>query len=357
MSRSRTSRTARRPRAAPGSRRRAPGWLTTRRRRGSAEPALQALRRPRRRAHGRRGQRQRHRFQLVGRVGRTHHHRQAAAGQRPAPVGLAALGLVPDGPALHRGLQQVPVRRLRLHLRGHARRDNRPQPEHRVGHDQLRGRRHRPVPGEDHRERLPVRRQGAALHHPQGNDQDRGRRQQDDRRAHHQQRTSAVRPRRRAGQGRQEGHRRRRGARRGGGYAIALRWTALDPGTSMDAVFRIDKASGWDEFRKAAQSFEVPSQNLVYADGKGPKGHIGYQLPGKIPIRPKGDDGSLPRPAGTPSTAGPATTSSRPNCPTSSTRSAATSSPPTRPSSTRTSTPTRSPRTGATARAASGSPI
>ncbi|QFZ75832.1 penicillin acylase family protein [Streptomyces fagopyri] len=83
---------------------------------------------------------------------------------------------------------------------------------------------------------------------------------------------------------------------RGDGYAIALRWTALDPGTSMDAVFRIDKAADWNEFRKAAESFEVPSQNLVYADGKGPKGHIGYQLPGKIPTRPKGDDGSLPSP-------------------------------------------------------------
>ncbi|MEU1530423.1 penicillin acylase family protein [Streptomyces fagopyri] len=83
---------------------------------------------------------------------------------------------------------------------------------------------------------------------------------------------------------------------RGDGYAIALRWTALDAGTSMDAVFRIDKAADWNEFRKAAESFEVPSQNLVYADGKGPKGHIGYQLPGKIPTRPKGDDGSLPSP-------------------------------------------------------------
>lgn len=83
---------------------------------------------------------------------------------------------------------------------------------------------------------------------------------------------------------------------RGDGYAIALRWTALDAGTSMDAVFQIDKAADWNEFRKAAESFEVPSQNLIYADGKGPKGHIGYQLPGKIPTRPKGDDGSLPSP-------------------------------------------------------------
>lgn len=79
---------------------------------------------------------------------------------------------------------------------------------------------------------------------------------------------------------------------RGDGYGIALRWTALDPGTSMDAVFAIDKASNWDEFRSASRSFDVPSQNLVYADTKG---NIGYQLPGKIPVRGKGE-GRLPAP-------------------------------------------------------------
>jgi penicillin amidase len=80
---------------------------------------------------------------------------------------------------------------------------------------------------------------------------------------------------------------------RGDGYAIALRWTALDPGNSMDAVFKLDKASNWSEFRKASASFDVPSQNLIYADTDN---HIGYQLPGKIPTRAKGDDGSLPSP-------------------------------------------------------------
>ncbi|MCX5132637.1 penicillin acylase family protein [Streptomyces sp. NBC_00340] len=80
---------------------------------------------------------------------------------------------------------------------------------------------------------------------------------------------------------------------RGDGYAIALRWTALDPGNSMDAVFEMDKASDWTEFRKASTSFDVPSQNLVYADTEG---NIGYQLPGRIPTRAEGDDGSLPSP-------------------------------------------------------------
>ncbi|MFD9430285.1 penicillin acylase family protein [Streptomyces sp. NPDC060002] len=80
---------------------------------------------------------------------------------------------------------------------------------------------------------------------------------------------------------------------RGDGYGVALRWTALEAGTSMDAVFDIDKAKDWDSFRKAAESFDVPSQNLVYADTSN---HIGYQLPGKIPTRAKGVDGSIPAP-------------------------------------------------------------
>src|SRR5262249_8861236 len=40
------------------------------------------------------------------------------------------------------------------------------------------------------------------------------------------------------------------------------------------------------EFRTAAAAFEVPAQNLVYADVDG---NIGYQAPGRIPIRTSGD--------------------------------------------------------------------
>ncbi|MFG2285917.1 penicillin acylase family protein [Streptomyces sp. NPDC048595] len=83
---------------------------------------------------------------------------------------------------------------------------------------------------------------------------------------------------------------------RGDGYAVSLRWTALDPGNSMDAVFELNRAKDWSSFRKAAGHFEVPSQNLIYADTKG---NIGYQAPGRIPVRGKGDghfDGTLPAP-------------------------------------------------------------
>ncbi|WP_255950217.1 penicillin acylase family protein [Streptomyces odontomachi] len=80
---------------------------------------------------------------------------------------------------------------------------------------------------------------------------------------------------------------------RSDGYGVALCWTALTPGKSMDAVFALDKAQDWQEFRTALTDFEVPSQNMVYADTKG---NIGYQAPGRIPERPKGYDGSLPAP-------------------------------------------------------------
>ncbi|MBX9424696.1 MULTISPECIES: penicillin acylase family protein [Streptomyces] len=79
---------------------------------------------------------------------------------------------------------------------------------------------------------------------------------------------------------------------RGTGYGVSLQWTALQPGRSMDAVFALDRAKDFTTFRAAAKNFEVPSQNLVYADTEG---NIGYQSPGKIPQRSKGD-GTLPAP-------------------------------------------------------------
>ncbi|MER7073514.1 penicillin acylase family protein [Terrabacter sp. NPDC000476] len=73
-----------------------------------------------------------------------------------------------------------------------------------------------------------------------------------------------------------------RGAPQTNRYAVSLAWTALTPGTTADAIFALDKARDWTEFRKAAALFTVPAQNLVYADTAG---HIGYQAPGQIPVR------------------------------------------------------------------------
>ncbi|MEO5651778.1 MAG: penicillin acylase family protein [Marmoricola sp.] len=70
---------------------------------------------------------------------------------------------------------------------------------------------------------------------------------------------------------------------RGNGYAVALAWTALRPRPTADAIFALDRATDWTEFREAARKFDVPSQNLVYADTEG---NIGYQAAGWIPVRP-----------------------------------------------------------------------
>jgi penicillin G amidase len=78
---------------------------------------------------------------------------------------------------------------------------------------------------------------------------------------------------------------------RGNGYAVALAWTALTPNRTADALFGINRATGWDEFRTSAREFAAPAQNLVYADRDG---HIGYQAPGLIPIRKSGHSGDYP---------------------------------------------------------------
>ncbi|HEY9374977.1 penicillin acylase family protein [Streptomyces sp.] len=79
---------------------------------------------------------------------------------------------------------------------------------------------------------------------------------------------------------------------RGDGYAVSLQWTALQAGKSMDAVFELNRAKDFKQFQAAAAHFEVPSQNLIYADVRG---NIGYQAPGKIPVRARGD-GTVPTP-------------------------------------------------------------
>jgi len=72
---------------------------------------------------------------------------------------------------------------------------------------------------------------------------------------------------------------------------LAFRWTALDDDDSTIVAFlQLNQAHNWGEFTSALRSFVVPAQNFVYADVDG---HIGYYIPGRIPIRAHGD-GSRP---------------------------------------------------------------
>jgi penicillin amidase len=79
---------------------------------------------------------------------------------------------------------------------------------------------------------------------------------------------------------------------RGDGYAVALRWTALQPTNTFDAFDVLNTATDWEGFRRAAALLGAPAQNLIYADVDG---NIGYQAPGIIPIR-EGYDGKWPIP-------------------------------------------------------------
>lgn len=79
---------------------------------------------------------------------------------------------------------------------------------------------------------------------------------------------------------------------RGEGYAVALRWTALDPQPTFDAFDSLNTARNLEDFRDAARDLAVPAQNLLYADTDGT---IAYQAPGRIPIR-ENYDGKWPIP-------------------------------------------------------------
>ena len=79
-----------------------------------------------------------------------------------------------------------------------------------------------------------------------------------------------------------------------GAPLLALRWTATaEVDGTFEAIFNLQTASNFDEFKAAFASYGAPSQNFVYADVDG---HIGYVLPGRIPIRSDGaDQGARPR--------------------------------------------------------------
>ena len=74
-------------------------------------------------------------------------------------------------------------------------------------------------------------------------------------------------------------------------YAVSLAWTGLLPGHTADAIFKINTAQNFTQFRAAARDFAVPAQNLLYADTAG---HIGYQAPGQVPIRASSTVGAPP---------------------------------------------------------------
>jgi penicillin amidase len=80
-----------------------------------------------------------------------------------------------------------------------------------------------------------------------------------------------------------------------GWQPLAFSWTALQPSTILRSILMLSQAQNWDQFREALRYWDEPSQNIVFADVEG---NIGYQAPGRIPIRASGD-GSMPVPGWT----------------------------------------------------------
>ncbi|GCE13389.1 penicillin acylase family protein [Tengunoibacter tsumagoiensis] len=76
---------------------------------------------------------------------------------------------------------------------------------------------------------------------------------------------------------------------------LALRWTAFEDCTLPAAIYLLNRATDWEQFKTALQQWDTPAQNFVYADRSG---NIGYLMAGKIPIRARGQ-ALLPSPGWT----------------------------------------------------------
>ncbi len=71
------------------------------------------------------------------------------------------------------------------------------------------------------------------------------------------------------------------------GQILALAWPTLraDDRTA-DAIYAMNRARNWDQFRAALRQFHSPQQNLLYADRAGT---IGFIAPARVPLRAQGD--------------------------------------------------------------------
>jgi penicillin G amidase len=64
--------------------------------------------------------------------------------------------------------------------------------------------------------------------------------------------------------------------------SLSMRWSGYDMSDELKAVYKINRASDWDEFRTAISLFRSISQNFAYADVEG---NIGLNTGGGIPVR------------------------------------------------------------------------
>jgi len=65
-------------------------------------------------------------------------------------------------------------------------------------------------------------------------------------------------------------------------FLIVYRWTGFEQSDEAGAIYKINNAGDWGEFKEGLVDIGVPALNFVYADTSG---NIGYKAAGKIPIR------------------------------------------------------------------------
>lgn len=63
---------------------------------------------------------------------------------------------------------------------------------------------------------------------------------------------------------------------------ISMQWTGLEPGRELQALQGMGWATGLQDFRKAAEKFKNPAQNIIYADTAG---NIALLTAAQVPIR------------------------------------------------------------------------
>ena len=80
-------------------------------------------------------------------------------------------------------------------------------------------------------------------------------------------------------------------------HVLALSWSAHYGGPNLvaQAMFDMNRASNWPQFRRALRNFHAPMQNIAYADTSGT---ISMTAAGRVPIRRAGD-GRVPVPGWT----------------------------------------------------------
>ena len=86
------------------------------------------------------------------------------------------------------------------------------------------------------------------------------------------------------------------GAKGRPGYALAMRWTALDPdGDTVATGLAFNRATSVQTFVAASKGWIAPMQNMLVADREG---RIGFVAPGRVPVRQPDNDlhGLVPAP-------------------------------------------------------------